>query len=262
LSLKALGDKAFYDCNELNVVVFKSYYAPILEEDYDTERLSYDALAMTGRIGDYVGLGIVKYYMWNPTAQYTNFYFGANFVDFIGDIDKNLVMVKPANGQNYKTFIFDQYFKTIVEGSNAATDETINVIALINAIPSRISLDHEEMIMKVRAAYDKITSFEQRAIIGEVYSKLSSAEATLEYLKLNAGQGDSTSSDNNVDTGDSSESDSSSNEEPVGVDAGIIITSCVATVVVCGAGVAAYVLLIKKKNLIKKETSDDTTKDN
>ncbi|MBE7077214.1 MAG: hypothetical protein E7377_00760 [Clostridiales bacterium] len=181
-TLMAVGDKALYDCKNLSVVVFKSYFAPVLEEDYDQSRISYDNLAMTGQIGEYVGLGIVKYYMWNSTSHYTNFYFGANFVDFIGDIDKHVVMVKPANGRNYSTFIFSQYFNTVVEGSNAAMEETISVISLINSLPEEISLSDEAAILAARAAYDKIMTLEQKSLVGN-YNKLTSAESTLEYLK-------------------------------------------------------------------------------
>jgi acetyltransferase-like isoleucine patch superfamily enzyme len=258
LSLKALGDKAFFDCNSLSVVVFKSYDAPILEEDYDTSRLAYENLPMTGRIGEYVGLGIVKYYMWNPTAQFTNFYFGANFVDFIGDVDGDLVMVKPANGRKYNTFIFSQYFKTVVEGSNAATDETINVIALINAIPSRVSLTDEETIVTAREAYDKITSFEQRALIAEVYPKLSNAESTLEYLKANAGQGDSSdssepedsSTDSTVSSGEQSDANVSTNTN------GYVVAIVCLSIAVVGVGCFAIFAFMRKGAGASKETEN------
>ena len=32
---KSIGDKAFYGCENLNVVTFLGYYAPVLEEQYD-----------------------------------------------------------------------------------------------------------------------------------------------------------------------------------------------------------------------------------
>ncbi|MBE7079602.1 MAG: hypothetical protein E7371_00015 [Clostridiales bacterium] len=249
-SLKAVGDKAFYDCNNLALVVFKSYDAPILEEDYDTSRLSYDCLAMTGKIGDYEGLGIVKYYMWNPTAQFSNFYFGANFVDFIGDVDKNIVMVKPANGKNYNTFIMNQYFSMIVDGGNALTQEAVDVVGLINKLPTSISLADEDAILIARAAYDKLTSLEQRALITDAYSKLSNAESTLEYLKLNVPvEPEDPGTDVPGDTDDSSSSgDSSSNDSTVTAPGKVGYVVAIVMLSVAVLGLAGFIFWRENKN--------------
>lgn len=99
-----------------------------------------------------------------------------------GHIEKNVVMVVPANGKNYDSFIFSQYFGTKVLGSNAATQETIAVIALINALPKEISLADEKQVAAARAAYNQITSHEQLALITN-YETLTNAEATIAYLK-------------------------------------------------------------------------------
>ena len=149
----------------------------------------------------YEGLGIVPFYMWNATSDYTNFYFGANFVDHIDHIKNHLAMVVPANGKNYDSFIFRQYFATTIAGSNAMTQETLAVIAIINALPDNITLDSEAAIVAARAAYDQITSHEQLALITN-YSELINAETTLAYLKLREEgnlPGDSSSSEENPD---------------------------------------------------------------
>lgn len=197
-TLRAIGDKAFYGCDKLAVVVFKSYDAPILEEEFDTSYISLSNLAMTGTLyattsESYTGLGIAPFYMWNSTSDYTNFYYGANFVNRIGHIEKNVVMVVPANGKNYDSFIFGQYFKTKVLGSNAATKETITVIGLISALPKEISLANEAQVLAARAAYDQITSYEQLALITN-YETLTNAEATIKYLKQREEKPDSSDS--------------------------------------------------------------------
>ena len=250
-TLKALGDKAFYECNNLSVVVFKSYNAPILEEDYDSERISYDCLAMTGKIGQYQGLGIVKYYMWNSTSQYTNFYFGANFVDFIGDVDKHLVMVKPANGRNYNTFILQQYFNTTVEGSAAATAETIEIILLIDELPDEISLSDEAAIVAARTAYDKIMTLEQKALVSN-YSKLTSAESTLAYLKARADG--STSTPEETPPEQSGDGDDGNQDETNGVE-GYVIGIVLLSVAVVGLGgfVVLDKFVFKKKGQVKND---------
>ncbi|MBQ8319391.1 MAG: leucine-rich repeat protein [Clostridia bacterium] len=188
-SLQAIGDKAFYGCEDLKVVIFKSYAAPILEEEYDTSHITMLNLPMTGMMpgGDgtlFEGLGISKYFMWNLTSSFNNFYFGANFVDYVGRVEDKLVMVKPANGKNYDSFIFTQYFDTIVQGDNALMEATIAVIEKIAALPvsTSITLAQESLVAEVRAAYESIASLEQKALVSN-YSKLTDAEAMIAYLK-------------------------------------------------------------------------------
>lgn len=192
VSLKSLGDKAFYGCENLSFVEFRSYYAPSLEEEYDTSYLTYLNLPMSGRMtvnGEtYEGLGISDYYMWNLTSHYNNFYYGANFVDHIGHIEKSIAMIKPANGQNYDTFILGQYFSVTINGSNAATDDTLKVIAMIDELPVSVSLSDEAKIVAARTAYDGIPSLEQKSLVNN-YSSLTAAENTLAYLKSQQGGG-------------------------------------------------------------------------
>ena len=91
-------------------------------------------------------------------------------------------MVKPVNGLNYNTFIFSQYFDTVVEGSTAAMQVTLDAIALIDALPSYITLADEKAILEARAAYNLVTSKDQQALVTN-YRKLTEAESTLEYYK-------------------------------------------------------------------------------
>ena len=179
-TLKALGDKAFYGCEKLTTVIFKSYNAPILEEEFDPNYVTSNNLPISGNLGSYEGLGISDYYMWNATSP-NNFYFGANFVGNIGKFVPRLIMVSPANGVGYNTFIFEKYFNTFVLGSNAPTDETLRVIDLIAAL-GNITLDKEALVIAARRAYDALPNLEQKALV-ENYATLTNAERTIEYLK-------------------------------------------------------------------------------
>ena len=186
LSLLAIGDKAFYGCDNLQVVVFLSHAAPTLEEEYSENYMTYTNLAFTGTVGDglgnlYEGLGIVPYYMWNYSIG-TNFFFGANFVDYIGTLDKKIVMVKPVNGVYYDTFILSQYFDTVINGSTAPLETTLKAIELINALPGHILLSHENLVVAARAAYNLITSTDQQALVTN-YAKLTDAERSIAYFK-------------------------------------------------------------------------------
>lgn len=181
-TLKSIGHKAFYGMENISVVTFLGLTAPILEEEYDESVLTYSNLPITGNMGAHEGIGITDYYMWNVTSRFNNFYFGANFSDYVGHVTKNITMVAPSNGQYYDTFIFNKYFSSFAKGSPARTEQTNEVIKLIDAIPESVSLAAEEVVQKARAAYDALSSTEQKSLVTN-YTKLSQAESVLTYLK-------------------------------------------------------------------------------
>ncbi len=197
-TLNSIGHKAFYACYDLTTVIFKSYDAPILEEEFDSNyydsfenfpatgeyEFTYNDGTADGKLMTFEGLGVVPFYMWNiSSGLYSNVYYGANFVDYIGYVDNNLVMVRPSNGQNYETFIYGQYFGTVIDGSLAADDVTLSAIAAIVQIPSSVKLEHESIVILAREAYDKIATDEQRALIYDYYMTLSAAERKIAALK-------------------------------------------------------------------------------
>ncbi len=182
ITLAAIGDKAFYDCRKLRTVTFTGLNAPILEEEYDPAYVNENNLPIPGMMGDYQGLGISDYYMWNVTSGHNNFYFGANFVDYIGRVDTGLVMVYPSNGNNYNSMILDQYFATKIQGKSAPLESTLKVIDMINALPKSITLSDEDAVVAARAAYNALPSTEQQALV-ENFAALTAAESTIEFLK-------------------------------------------------------------------------------
>ena len=186
-SAVSIGHKAFYLCDQLEYVVFNSYYAPILEEEFDsTYYETFEHVPGTGDYGTYtdydgnevaiVGNGMLPYYMWNATgSMYSNVFYGANFVDYVGYVDQKLTMVRPANGKNYDSFIMSQYFDLVIDGKNAADDVTLAAINAINAIPERVAFEHKAIVEAARAAYTKIATIEQQALVYN-YGTLVSAE--------------------------------------------------------------------------------------
>ena len=192
-SLGAIGHKAFYDCDSLITVIFKSYEAPILEEEFDQAYyLSFENLPATGdyeftdyegNIITHSGLGIVPYYMWNVSdGKYSNAYYGANFVNQIGHGNPELIMIRPSNGQYYETFIYSQYFTTVIDGAIAMDDITLAAIEAINSLPSKVMLSHESLVIAAREAYNKIATKEQQALVAN-YTTLVSAENRITALK-------------------------------------------------------------------------------
>ncbi len=178
--LKSIGDKAFYQCDALRVVVFNSVSAPILEELFDLNYVDYDKHPQTGEIVEGVqGLGIVPYYMWSMNE--TVFYYGANFVNYVGQQTQPLIMVSPANGENYSAFVISKYFTARTDGKVAPYTETLEAIAAIDALPDYITLDNEAQVQAARAKYNAIVLTEQQALVTN-YNKLASAESTIKYL--------------------------------------------------------------------------------
>ena len=195
-TLRSIGHKAFFACDGLSMVSFTSYDAPVLEEEYDYSYwLSAENLPATGEYqyqdsytGEtliYNGLGIVPYFMWNATETPAVIYYGANFVNYVGRVDKDIIMVRPANGLGYDSFIFDQYFALTVDGGAAADQNTLAAIEAIQNLPDSITLAHKALVLAARAAYDSITSDTLRGLVTN-YEKLRKAEqriSDLEYLQ-------------------------------------------------------------------------------
>ena len=181
-TLRAVGDKAFYGCDDLYMVVFKGYEAPMLEEEYDVSYATEENVPFAQNAG---GLGIIDYFMWNVgTGGGSNYYYGANFVDHVGHVDRQIVMVRPSNGQGYDSFVLGLYFGVTVDGDPAAMQATLEVIALIAQLPdsASVTLADEGAIVAARAAYDGISSVEQKSLVSNV-DRLTAAERALAYLK-------------------------------------------------------------------------------
>ncbi len=277
-SLLAIGDQAFFGCDALSSVTFKSYKAPILEEEYDV-MYTYDdanipyimyATNTTGS-GEIVkteyGMQIRDYTHLSLDA--TNFFFGANFKDYIGRVydrltgtDNRITMIRPANGLNYETFILSEYFDVSIDGSNAANEATLNAIEAISKIPNNVKLEHKSIVEEARAAYDKIESNDLRSIVIDYYDTLVAAEkriANLEALEIPSTPTEpstpaepSTPSDTVVtpdDTASSVGTAAITDENKGGLSTGLVILIAVIAIAVgAGAGAGAVVLINNKKN--------------
>ena len=241
-TVAAIGHKAFFACDKLETVIFQSYDAPILEEEFDpTYYESLEHLPGSGDYGTYMDydgtevqikpMEMLPYFMWNVTdGMYSNVYYGANFVDYIGYVENKLMMVHPVNGQHYDSYIMGQYFDLALEGAAAADDVTLAAIQAINDIPERVLYEHKEVVEAARAAYNKIATIAQQALVSN-YDQLLQAEQRI--LALTPEQEPVLQEEEKTETRNS------------GV--GLIVTLCILIVV----GVAVFFLLrvpcIRKK---------------
>ena len=194
-TVAAVGHKAFYECEKLDTVVFQSYNAPVMEESYDPSYYdTYEHIPGTGDYGTYTdydgnevsitGEGIVPFFMWNATGgMYSNVFYGANFVDYVGYVEDKLTMVRPVNGVGYDNYILNHYFDLQVMGGAAADNITLAAIKAIKAIPERVTLKDRALVEAARAAYDRIATNVQKGLVGEeLYGVLVSAELRLQAL--------------------------------------------------------------------------------
>ncbi len=193
-TVRALGHKAFFGCEKLQVLTFASYDAPIMEEEYDYNYYaSMDHIPASGSYGFYdvdgvtviekEGLGITDFFMWNAVENPTCVYYGATFVDYIGHFDADLIMVRPANGRNYSTFILDQYFTLTLDGAAAADKVTQAAIDAIDRLPDPVRLSDKADVQAARAAYDLISTLEQKSLVTN-YAKLTQAEKRISDLEF------------------------------------------------------------------------------
>ena len=200
-TVAAIGHKAFYGCDKLQFVSFASYTSPILEEEYDSyyyesmENIPatglYEFQDSYGNPINYEGKEIIPFFMWNVTSVPSNFFYGASFVDYVGKVENKITMISPVNGKNYDSFILNQYFALNVQGAAAADSTTLAAIDALNKLPtdtSTLTLADKAMVAAARAAYDKIISDEQRALVPDaLVSNLKAAEQMIEDLEYLAG---------------------------------------------------------------------------
>ena len=206
-TVAAIGHKAFYGCDKLIFVSFSSQKAPILEEEYDNAYYEsmdnipcagdYDFQDYYGNPLIYSGQGVIPYFMWNVTSLPSNFFFGANFVDYVGKVENKITLIRPSNGKNYDSFIMGQYFDLTIDGASAADDVTLAAIEAIKKLPTNtkeIKITHKALVEAARAAYNKIVSDEQRALVPtDVLAILTNAEqriADLEYMLQDKDEGE------------------------------------------------------------------------
>lgn len=260
-TVSAIGHKAFFGCENLETVVFNSYRAPILEEEFD--RAYYESLEHIpgsgdfGTYEDYSGqtvtieaMGLLPWYMWNATGgMYSNVFYGANFVDYVGYVDNKLTMIRPANGVDYDSFVFNQYFDLAIDGAYAPDENTVIAINAIKAIPERVSYEDRALVEAARAAYTKIATTLQQALVTN-YADLISAEQRITAL--------TPTEEGEAVEGENQETQPADTTEPSGNGGfGLVLGAVLAAV----AGAAGFVIFKRKGAAPKQETAVESAQE-
>ncbi len=199
-TVASIGHKAFYGCQQLQVVVLTSYHAPILEEEFDATYYEtfkhipgtgfYDSYEdFDGNVVEIRGNGQIPYFMWNATGgMYSNVFYGANFVDYVGYVEDKLMLVRPSNGQGYESYMFRQYFDLVVDGGAAMDRNAVAFLEAMNQLPDRVTLEHKALVQAARDAYNRIGATEQKGLVETIYGKLLTAEQRITQLEADNGQ--------------------------------------------------------------------------
>ena len=246
-TVTAIGHKAFYACEKLEMVIFGSYTAPNFEEEFDPAYYtSLENIPGSGDYGTYVDydgnevtidpLDVLPYFMWNVTGEmYSNVFYGANFIDYIGHVEKKITMVKPVNGVCYDSFICDQYFDLRIDGPAAPDATATAAIYAIKAIPERVSLNDKALVEAAREAYTKIATLEQQSLVKN-YSDLISAEQRIKALETAEKEKEN----------ENDKSDETKEKTSIGK---IIIIVAIA-VVVAAAGAFVFIYIVYKEKVL------------
>ncbi len=247
-TLKAIGHKAFFGCTELSSVTFKSYNAPVLEEEFDPnyyllENVPYIVNQLQD--GKYIGLGIRDYYHLNIT--YSTFLYGANFKNYIGKLDNKITMIRPVNGQNYTSFTLSQYFDMEIIGEGAADDVTLDAIEAINKIPDRVSLTDKTTVEAARTAYNKISTNDQRALVLDLLDILEKAERRIANLESSSAPSTPDIPDTKPSAPITPAPDADTAEAQGGVKAGLVVLIGILALTLGAAGGSAIIIFTGKK---------------
>ena len=259
-TVSAIGDKAFFGCEKLSIVTFTSYNAPAFEESYDYDYyMDPDTLPCAPNDEFGYGLGILDFHSYSFSSP-SNTFFGANFIDYIGQVNRKIVMVRPENGQNYDTYTSSHYFITVINGATAAEDATLLAIAAINRIPEKVALTDEATVALARAAYDKIATKGQQALVDNI-AVLTSAEKRIEDLKYLANPPAAEPEQPPVDN--TPDEPQQPTEEPGSP--WIVIAIIGGSVILLAAAAVCVLIVLKKKGILfgakKEPASSDVAED-
>ena len=160
-SLRYVGNRAFYACDNLNKVVFKSYYAPVLEGS-----MTGNQLEITPETKDnYPGFdSLYKYdYYFRVEGIIASPLYYATFVDTVTtEKAQGLTYVIPQNCEGYDSRLYKAYF-TVAEGEDAGFAMGPYAISFIEAVKKLPAVADRFDAKVINAAINAYNALEGKA---------------------------------------------------------------------------------------------------
>lgn len=169
-SLRYIGNHAFYRCDNLTKVVFKSYYAPVLEGTMTGEEIKITPESLENYPG-FDKLYKYDYYFKVESLVASPLYY-SNFVDLItSKAASGLTYVIPKNSDGYDSRLYTAYF-TAVEGEDSGDVMGASAIAFIDAVkklPAKATRFDEALINAAINAYNALEGSADMDYVDESY---------------------------------------------------------------------------------------------
>ena len=162
-SLRYIGNHAFYNCDNLKTVVFKSYYAPVLEGTLTGDQITIN----TETLKDYPGFDkLYKYdYYFRIDGSITAPYYYNTFIGTVASAKAaGLTYVIPETSSGYDMKVYTAYF-TAAEDESSGTAMGPYAIAFIDAVnklPDPSEVDRFDVAL-IEAAINAYNALEGRS---------------------------------------------------------------------------------------------------
>ena len=191
-SLKYIGDFAFYSCDSLNTVVFKSYYAPVLEGSLmgTLPEINVDT------VGNITGFDILYKYDYEFAIEGRMYYslLYRQFKDAIGTANATgMVAVIPENNSGYDALTYKAYFDISEETSGLTAGKyAIAFNEAVAKLPENIDRFDKLLMDDAIVAYNALEKRAEEkmfvdASVFEKFAALRSAyNANVTYGKIRA----------------------------------------------------------------------------
>ncbi len=155
-TLKYIGNYAFNGCEKLNTVVFKSYYAPVLEGTMTGQaiKITFETIA------DYPGFDdLYKYdfYYLTQSEVALPYYYGT----FIGTVGHKsvteLIAIIPDNAEGYESLIYNAYFTISEETSGINAGKYADAfIEAVSKLPAEVDRFDTILVNAAITAYNAL----------------------------------------------------------------------------------------------------------
>ena len=175
-TLKSIGNFAFAGCDNLATVVFRSYYAPVLEGTMSSE------IVITPDTEDqFPGFELLYGYdyFYKKMYQLGTAYYYSNFKDVIGSMGASgMTAIVPDNCSGYDSLLYKAYF-TLSETTSGATagKYALDFIEAVNKIPANVDRFDRLFIADAIVAYNALARHtdELAYITDEILAKYTAA---------------------------------------------------------------------------------------